>query len=693
MNQKPIYSWKRAPFIRMLVPLLTGIIVQYKLNIDSEFTWICFIFSSVGLWLYSYLKLRTQYKWYWTSGIFINVTFFSLGSLLLHYRDISKSSFFIGSHYTGRELLMLQIEEPLSEKPNSYKTVASLQWMADSGKTQKVKGNIIVYFKKNKLIHPLNYGSRIIISKALEPIRNSGNPGAFDYESYCHFQDIYYQVYLDSTAFRLLSKNHGNWFREMLNQSRRKVVEIIRKYIKGEKEAGLAEALLIGYKDDLDKSLVQSYSNTGVVHVVAISGLHLGLIYWLLSLLLKPLDQKKSLRWLQLLLFISGLWIFSLLAGAGPSVIRSAVMFTFIIIGKGFSKKALALNSLAASAFLLLCYNPYWIWDIGFQLSYFAVWSLVIFMQPIYQLLTLQNRILDGVWQMNAVTISAQILTLPVSIYYFHQFPNLFLLTNMIAVPLSGTIVIGEILLCCFSVLPFFPTYIGVLLNYLIVLMNGFVLYMDSQPFSLWTGLIINFNQLLLLYAAIALFAGLFLYKMKKYFIPALMCLLVFICIGLWNKWHAQQQVLLIVYNTGRLTAIDLVEGETTSFICDTALIGNKNLLDYQVKPSRTIFKIQQVNLVEKPKRNSGLVFGHKNIILAEGRNIPTADKKLDVLILVSNSRLNPDDFFNRNICKQVVADASIAPTSIIKWRKECRERNVPFHSVRENGAFVLRIN
>jgi len=394
-----------------------------------------------------------------------------------------------------------------------------------------------------------------------------------------------------------------------------------------------------------------------------------------------------------LLLFISGLWLFSLLAGAGPSVIRSAVMFTFIIIGKGFSKKAMILNSLAASAFLLLCYNPYWLWDVGFQLSYFAVWSLVVFMQPIYQLLTLQNKLLDIVWQMNAVTLSAQILTLPVSIYYFHQFPNLFLITNMIAVPLSSIIVVGEIFLCCFSIFPFLSMNFGALLNYLIVLMNGFVLYMDSLPFALWTGLLINFNQLLLLYSAIASFSGFVLYKKKKYLIPALLCLLMVGCIGFWTKWNAQQQVLMIVYHPGRYTAIDFIEGRKASFIGDQNMIDNKNIIDFQLKPSRTLYRIQQICYVEESIRNKLVVFWGKKILMSDGRHFSNEKSPLDFLILVSNSTLNPNDFLNNNACKQVVADASLSGNRITYWREACRRRNIPFYNVQENGAFILRIN
>jgi competence protein ComEC len=162
------------------------------------------------------------------------------------------------------------------------------------------------------------------------------------------------------------------------------VISTLKKYIPGDKESGLAEALLIGYKDDLDKNLVQSYSNTGVVHIIAISGLHLGIIYWLLLAVTKPLKQNKKLVWLRLLLTISALWAFTLLAGAQPSVLRSAIMFTIIAIGQLAARKGSIYNTMALSAFVLLCINPFWLWDVGFQLSYTAVLSIVVFFRPVY---------------------------------------------------------------------------------------------------------------------------------------------------------------------------------------------------------------------------------------------------------------------------------------------------------------------
>ena len=201
---------------------------------------------------------------------------------------------------------------------------------------------------------------------------------------------------------------------------------------------------------------------------------------------------------------LTGLWLFSLLAGAQPSVLRSAFMFTCIVLGDSFARKSSIYNTLALSALLLLCINPYWLWDVGFQLSYAAVLSIVIFMQPIYHWFYIKNKTLDFIWKLNAVTIAAQILTVPIGIYHFHQFPLNFLLTNFLAVPLSSFILLDEILLCIISFIPSLAAIIGKFISWLIWIMNSYIERIEMLPFSLWDGLQISILQAILLLIAAA---------------------------------------------------------------------------------------------------------------------------------------------------------------------------------------------
>lgn len=600
----------------------------------------------------------------------------------------------ISKFYQPGQAMKLTLEEPLSEKAKSYKSVASVLLLPDSNDAKPVKGNIVLYFQKASSILNLDYGSQIIITKNLQPIKNSNNPGTFNYERYAAFQDIYYQVYLKPNEFVILNTKEENAFSKFIFQTRKKIVSILSTYIPGDKESGLAEALLIGYKDDLDMTLVQSYSNTGVVHVVAISGLHLGLIYWLLNLLLKPFYKRKHTRWLKPVLVIAGLWLFAILAGAGPSVIRSAVMFTCIVIGESLKRPTSIYNTLAASAFLLLSYNPFWLWDVGFQLSYAAVLSIVIFMKPIYDWFYIQNKMLDFIWKLNTITIAAQILTVPVSIYHFHQFPNYFLFTNILAVPLSSLIVLGEILLCTVSIIPLLAKYAGIALHWLIWVMNSFVEHMGSLPFSLWDSLYFSIPQLILLYAAIIGLSFWLLQKTKTGLKAGLIFFIGFMMLRSWSFYQSSQQQKIIVYNVPQHTAIDFINGREYGFVGDSILLEDDFLRNFHLKPSRILHRMNLTDSLNTlSTTNNYFLFGDKKILLIDTnyRFEPLPEKiKADIVILSKNPKLYINNLLKSVDCKQIIIDASNSKWKVDKWQQDCSNAGLPCFSVVDKGAFVM---
>ena len=280
----------------------------------------------------------------------------------------------------------------------------------------------------------MKYGDFVLINKSLQQIKNGGNPGSFDYQRYASFQQVYHQVFLKKGECTILKQKDAGLFMQFIFALRSNTVHILQKYFGDDKKIlGISEALLIGFKEDLDKDLVQAYSNTGVVHIIAISGLHLGLIYLVLSWLFKRAPFVRRSLPAQAVLILSCLWLFALLTGASASVLRSAVMFTCIVAGKTIQRQSSVYNALAVSAFILLCYNPYFLWDVGFQLSYLAIIGILWLQQPIYRLIYVKNLLIDKIWQMASVTLAAQLTAFPICIYYFHQFPNLFLIANLVA--------------------------------------------------------------------------------------------------------------------------------------------------------------------------------------------------------------------------------------------------------------------
>ena len=695
--------WKKAPFIRFLIPLIAGITLQWHLQIQPEVLWTLLFVSFIPLITFFFISFFERYKLSVIIGLAITGIFIAIGGLLARYKNIQHDENWFGRKYQNENSLIVTLLENPVEKTKSYKAIASVDFILKDDSCIKTKGTLILYFKKDSVISNLEYGSQLIITKPLQEIKNSGNPGGFDYKRYSLFQGITHQVYLRKSVplekekeFEILSTTNKNFFQQFLNSSREKVLNILRTNIKGEKELGLAEALLIGYKDDLDKTLVQSYSNTGVVHVIAISGLHLGLIYWLLTWFFKPLQKRKKIKWLRPVLILAGLWLFSLLAGAQPSVLRSAIMFTCIVLGDSLTRKSSIFNTLAVSAFLLLCINPYWLWDVGFQLSYAAVLSIVIFMQPIYSWFYIKNKALDFLWKLNSVTIAAQILTVPVGIYHFHQFPNYFLLTNFLAVPLSSLILLGEILLCVVSFIPTVAAFIGKILFWLIWIMNSYVERIEKFPLSLWDGLQISIPQAILLLAVAAGFGFWLMNKNKtglKYGLVALLGFFVLRSISFIKANNRQQ---LIVYNVPQRQAIDFIDGRKYLYVGDSDLLADDFVRNFHIKPSRVLHRIEPASDFENYQQQRNLI-GYKDkkilSINETKRFYPLADKiPIDLLLVSGNPKLYFNQLTKTFLVKQVVFDDSCPVWKITYWKKDCDSLHIPYHDISEKGAFVMSL-
>jgi competence protein ComEC len=697
MLRQTLYLWKQAPFLRLVIPFMAGILLQWYGGWPVITAWILFIGGGTGLLLFNRRAAFRQYKFGWINGIFFNVLLLAAGLLMAYYKDLSHHQQWLNRFYHEKDIITATLQEPLSEKANSFKANASVQQVFRNDSLFPVKGNIIIYFRKDSASGQLGYGSQVVFSKSLQPIKNSGNPASFDYERYAGFQGIYQQVFLEPGGYTLLRSRNEKWLTGFLFAVRDKVLKIIAAYIPGKKEAGLAEALLVGYKDDLDKTLVQSYSNTGVVHIIAISGMHMGLIYWLLNLALGPLKKRKQTKWLVAFITIAGLWLFSLLAGGGPSILRSAVMFTCIVVGESAARKTFIYNSLAASAFILLCINPFWLWDAGFQLSYAAVLSIVIFMKPIYGWCYFKNKFVDNIWKLVAVSLAAQVLTTPVSIYHFHQFPVYFLFTNLLAVPLSSLIVLLEIGLCAVSFVPALATLTGGVLYTLIHIMNSFIEHMETLPFSLWNGLQVSMLQTVFLYGIIA-GSGYWLMKQSK---PALWvaaaCSLVFFMARSFSFINTANQQQLIVYNIPKHRAIDFVSGRNVVCKGDSAVLNDHSLQQFYLNPCRTALRSTVTDSIRNfIQLNHVFIFNNRKIALVDEdyRSNETSGKiNTDLVIVSGNAPVKMEALLETFNCRRIVFDASNTAWKVNKWKAEAAKLGLYCFYTVDNGAFVMNMD
>ncbi|MFT3826735.1 MAG: ComEC/Rec2 family competence protein [Chitinophagaceae bacterium] len=689
-------AWKKAPFLRLLFPFFAGILLQWISNPSIVTGWLLVIFGVISGWLFTQLSIKHQFQYAWLKGIPVHILLLSAGMLLAFYKNPLNHGQSIVQAYHPGDTLLVKLGEPLSVKDRSFKTTASVQILSGHTLSGKLSGNIILYFSKDSLNAALRYGHQLLLTKPLQPVSYSGNPGSFNYRRYCALNNIYFQVYLDQHDYSIAGYKAGN--QQWLYRLRDHLLGVIKKYIPGDREAGLAEALLIGYKDDVDKDLVQSYSNTGVVHVIAISGLHLGLIYLLLCWLCKPLEKTKWSRWLQPVVLLAGLWIFTLLACASPSVVRSAVMFTCIITGNSLSRSISVYNSLAASAFLLLCYNPYWLADTGFQLSYAALLGIVLFMRPIYHCISFNNRWIDHIWKACAITLAAQVLTAPLIIYYFHQFPLLFLFANLLAVPLSSCILVAEIVLCVVAPWPVAANLVGVITGWLIKIMNGCVAFFDHLPATVLKALQVNMLQVILLYTCIAAIAWWYTYNRKKGLLIALGCLLGIIVTRSFFILNTARQQKLVVYNIPRHSAIDFITGNQYYFVGDSAFSRNTALQQFYLSPSRTLHRTVPSNSINYLSGHFPLFrFGNRTILivtkdLKPSLYPPAQPIPVDLVIFSGNPAIGLSQLLKLISFRQLVIDNSNSAFKTARWKQECAILAINCFNVSEQGAFVLNL-
>lgn len=685
--------WKNIPFLRFLLPLITGIVAAWYLQL-SYLSAVAFVsLSFICFSLYYLVKKRRTISWLFGSGLSLLVAGLAIALVQINQPSFQKRWF--GHQYKENDIVAIRLLEPLSEKEKSYKALAEFISIKNENKQLPVTGKLMLYFRKDSIVPPLQYGSIIITNKTIPLIQNAGNPGGFDYKRYAMFNGITHQLFLNNKDYIIHTQTKQHWFPQWIYDTKAFVLHAIRKNITGEAEVSVAEALLIGYRDDLDRDLVQAYSNTGVVHVIAISGLHLGLIYWLLLFLLKPLDKYKKLKWLKPVIAVSLLWIFSLLSGAGASVVRAAFMFTILVLGDIIGKKGNIYNSMAVSASIMLLWNPFLLWDVGFQLSYAAVLSIVLFMKPIYHWFYLTNKLLDKGWQLCAVTLSAQILTLPLCMYHFHQAPNLFLITNIVAVPLSSIILFGEILLIVVSFSSLLSSAVGFVLTYLLKWMNDFITWADHFSFAVTDGIMHTPLQTILLYLLIATTAGWLLNKNQKAFKWSLACLLLFFAVKAFHSYQTKQQQKLIVYNLSQHSAADFMLGDRYLFTGDTILLQDGFLRNFHLKPSRIVHRTYEHSLRPNLFRQSVFNINNKTILfLHQNYWFQTQLQKIkaDVVIVSHSPKLYIEHMLKSIEPKLIVFDSSNPLWKIKKWKEDCQRFQIPFFTTGEQGAFVMNL-
>ena len=689
---------KRAPFLRLILCLSVGIFMQIFMSLKLPVISSAVCFAGVLLFILSRLPVSLRYRYDWCRGIALQLLVICVGCLLVFLSDVRYHGHYFERRVQPGDLLQVRLEEPVQPKKKTFKTVVQVQYIVTGNTRIPAKGRLLVYLEKDSKAVQLQQGDQLLINSSTAPVSHSGNPGAFDYRRYCAWQQIYRQVYLKRNCWYLLDDREEHCATRWLRESRAYCLQTLQQYIDG-REAALAAALLIGYRYDLDRDMVQDYTNTGIVHIIAISGMHLALIYGALLWLLSWWPKYRGADVLKGCLIIVLLWAFTLLTGGAASVLRATVMFTFLTLGKFvLERHTNVYNTLAASAFLLLCYEPRLLLDVGFQLSYLAVLSIVIGYRRLYYLLRFTNKWGNRLWDMTALTLAAQLFTLPVSLYYFYQFPLYFLPANIIAVPLSTVVLYGEIVLLIVGRIPVIAGIAGSLLKTTMQCMNTMVSMIGHLPGALIVDMNIHLSGVLCLYAGIC---GLLLWIFHKWRQGVLIMLAAMSCwsvTGMFLRLSEQHQRKMVVYNISGHTAVDIVNGRQVSGIAGEVLADS--LYDRYLRPAHVLYGVNDEAMARTCAEPCiffpgfrVLVVGNKRLVVVDSvvpEMCPEKKLKTDYLLLSHNPRVDIRRLEQIFDTDYYIFDASNSLRNIQRWKSGCYVLTLRFFSVPDQGAYVV---
>lgn len=511
-HYQTIPLWKKAPFTRLLAPLVIGILFQRYAEIPLKWIILFVSISLSALLFFHFQKLYNRFSHSVFQGGSVMLLIAGLGMLSTYLQDIRHSIKWYGHSLQTSTVWKVRVAGTPEEKPKSYKVTANLISAIRAQEELPADGKIVLYFSKDPSVSAIQKEDVLLIANRLVEIKNM--PGTrFDYKSYMANQSVFHQAYLRPEEWRYVGKNPKSPADALQEKSLAYINRTENNYLNGNQVIALAKALTTGNRSELHRDLVQAYSNAGVVHIMAISGLHLGLIYVFLLRAIRLIPWLSKNSYFKAILILAGIWFFAFMTGGSPSVLRAAVMFSFLHIGTLMNKKVATYNFWAASAFLLLFFNPLLLWNVGFQLSYMAVLGILVVQKPIYHWVRFQNKILDYCWQLFSVSLAAQLFTLPFCIYYFNQFPLLFLLSNLVAIPLSSIGLWLCILMIITGWMPWIPGLLGKAASFVFNWLNEFITYVDSLTFALWKNIQFNLLETYLFSAVLLL---LLFWLMKK---------------------------------------------------------------------------------------------------------------------------------------------------------------------------------
>jgi competence protein ComEC len=688
-------KWAPFTFVRIALFLIAGIVVGIYLKecipISIAVSLLVFLVATYPIAFVArrYFNLELNF------GVIALPAVFLAGYIHLHLStDLSKENHYLTApeEIVYYEVLINRYTE---QKERSWKVEGKVL-RVNTGRWENKQGKIILYFSKADFQTPFRYGDVLLVKGSPDMVNEPNNPGEFNYKRYLGFRNIYHQHFLRKDDVLYLRNAPKSTIMNYALAARVWAEKTLNRYVDGEREQAIASALILGVTDGLDNELLNAYAATGAMHVLAVSGLHISIIYMLLMWIFKPMLKLQGGEWFLAIASLLVLWGYAFVTGLSPSVLRAVTMFSFMAIARPMGKSTNIYNTLAASAFCILLFDPFLIMSVGFQLSYLAVIGIVYFQPGLYDLWAPKMRLMDEVWKITCVSIAAQIATFGLGLLYFHQFPNYFMISNLFVIPIAFVVLIAGIVVLAVSFFSALASVLGWILMWSIKVMNWLVFVVESFPFSLIEDIYITTYQCWLLGIMIVAFSLLFRERRFNHFLIAFgIAILVS-----WTQWfHFKEEVTiekLIIYNVKGHFAMDLISKGQTFFVTDSLLLKDENKIRFHIRPNRLISGVNKVldNTIPIRKVTGGRILQWKelHILNIEHKDFSIPEGLLFDLIIISNNSVRDLTVLKTHFSNKLILDSTNSYFYSKRLKDDAMRLTIPFHAVVVDGAFDLRV-
>jgi len=678
---------QRTPFFRLLLPLILGIIVYQYVDFQQWGLYAMFFLSIILLVLPFVIRIpkrQFQFRWLFGCGIFLFLF------VLVYFLSGEREKENVFQRLNSKGIYRVELSAAPIEKAKLYLCKVDVIQYFESTGWVTTRGKAILYLQKDSAASQLLFGDRLMLEAKFSPPERALNPDGFDYAAYLKRQGVGAVCYVRSGSWRMTDTDLAFSIQRQADICRNYLLNIYREFhIEGDEFAVLA-ALTLGYTDALQPDLRASYSATGAMHILSVSGMHVGVVYVVMAFLLSFLNKNQRQKVIKTIFISLFLWGYAFLSGLSPAVVRATLMFSFVAVATCFEQKSQIYNTIFMSAFFMLLYNPNFLFDVGFQLSYSAVLSIIFFQPIIGKLYIANNKYSKAVWDLFSVSLAAQLGTMPFTLYYFQQFPNYFLLTNFVAIPLSTIVIYLAMALLMTSFVPYLSVVVVFFLKWSLWLLNFLIVWVQNLPYSL-SHISLDIRQTIVVFFALFCFSAYFFYKKISTLIVGLSAVLLACTFNLQTNYQTMTSKRMIVFAEQKNTHVNFIDrNRNYVFTTDSVEIERIAKAFWQ---NQKLEKPHYIHQNEWFSDGVSSFEGSRILILSNDflrKQTFSEPLKLDYLIIGRGLKPKIEQVLECLHPRKIIVDKTISDWYRQSIKRACQTRNIAFYSVAEEGAYML---